>query len=113
MDTLRPMDLSTTTEPVGKQEVGSAPVTRVESLSDVGSQLDVADQAAATVARSLTENREVLNLARKGAPSIDQDAVTALADQISEERYLLNPGDVVDRLMEDAGLLLPATAEAD
>lgn len=113
MDTLRPMDLSTATETVGKQEVGSAPVNRVETLAEVGSQLDVADQAAATVARSLTENRAVLDVARKGAPGIDQDAVTALADQVKEQRYLLNVSDVVNRLMEDSGILLPATADSE
>jgi len=113
MDTLRPLDGSGPSKPGVRAEAGSAPVARVEALTPVEGQGEVSEQAAATVAQSLQENREVLQIADKSAVAIDHDAVAELKQDVSEGRYVLSAEVLADRLMEDAGLLLPVTVSEE
>ncbi len=108
MDTLRPLDGSGPTAAGVKQDAGSAPVARTEAAG-LGAQRDLANQAPTTVSQSVVANQEVLATAESEAVALDGFAVEQLAKEVLEGRYLLDPRALVDRLMEDAGQLLPVS----
>lgn len=110
MDTMRPLDGSGPSKPTLQQhEAGSAPVARVDALTDVEAQRNDsgADGAPALIAASLDANREVLESADSLAIELDSVEVADLRKQVSDGRYVLDAATLVDRMMADAGQLLP------